>query len=288
MMFPPGSNNSIIPMFDAKLSSSIDSSRAQGQLFLPAGKFYLSSKYPHIITFHSLGILTNVNPRGAPFFLTISKPLSETFAEGWNGLPVELKRYILSFLLVKNQPISYRGPTSLEHWRTLDSSLGHLYYKLLHTTSEIATLSREIFYQENTFAIGLHRSCKYPHATHQLINKLFLIVHFADCVSHGTRGCTILGPDNSVLKALQKLSHGSFFLDNLQRVDIEFDTCYMKFVSSLWLLDEPIDIPYEGSSQLLVRSSLLPSEYMVQRLRSNLEGLFTFKGQKHHTGVLRK
>lgn len=62
----------------------------------------------------------------------------------------------------------------------------------------------------------------------------------------------------------------------------------MKFVSSLWLLDEPIDIPYEGSSQLLVLSSLLPSEYMVQRLRSNLEGLFTFKGQKQHTGVLRK
>lgn len=218
MMFPPGSNNGIIPMFDVKLSSSIDSSRAQGQLFLPAGKFHLSSKYLHIITFHSLGILTNVNPRGAPFFLTISEPLSETFAEGWNGLPVELKRYILSFLLVKNQPISYRGPTSLEHWRTLDSSLGHLYYKLLHTTSEIATLSREIFYQENTFAIGLHRSCKYPHATHQLINKLFLIVHFADCVSHGTRGCTILGPDNSVLKALQRLSHGSFGLDNLQHV----------------------------------------------------------------------
>jgi hypothetical protein len=287
MMFPPGSNNSIIPVFDAKLRSSIDCFRGQGQLFLPAGKFYLSSKYPHIITFHSLGILTNVNPRGAPFFLTTSEPLSEIFAEEWNGLPVELKRHILSFLLVKNQPISYRGPTGLEHWLPLDSSFGHL-YKLLHTTSEIATLSREMFYQENTFAIGLHRSCIYPHAAHQLIKKLFLIVHHTNCVWYGMTGCMIPGPNNSVLKALQKLSCGSFGLNNLQRVDIEFDTDYMEFVGSSWRLDEPIDIPYEGSSQLLVDNSFLLSGSMGQRLRSNLEGLFTFKGQKQHTRVLQK
>jgi len=84
-------------------------------------------------------------PSSFPIHLELSADLNVSFAQGWIKLPDELKEKILSCYLVTNYPVEGRNPIFDLQRRTL--------LQYLHSTPEIASFSRDIYYRLNTFRL---------------------------------------------------------------------------------------------------------------------------------------
>ncbi|KAF1959198.1 hypothetical protein CC80DRAFT_545576 [Byssothecium circinans] len=75
-------------------------------------------------------------------------PNPASFVSGWMSLPDELKRQVLGHNLTSSSPVR------LEDARA-NSGLNEIFMLRhhMHTTSEIASLAREVFYKTNTFEL---------------------------------------------------------------------------------------------------------------------------------------
>lgn len=74
-------------------------------------------------------------------------PLNSDFAKGWSNISTELKVEILGYILTFEEPISCPYVEDKGEFKQL--------FRLLHTTPEIAALSRHVFYSTNTITISM-------------------------------------------------------------------------------------------------------------------------------------
>ena len=107
--------------------------------------FPLEAIYPHNVSF-TLTLEAPIHLSSpSPIHVIPSGILSSRFARGWSALPTELKLAILRHNLIYSSVIWPRNANQVMH-----KSL----FPYLRMTPEIASLSRALFFAENTFIVS--------------------------------------------------------------------------------------------------------------------------------------
>ncbi|KAF2114313.1 hypothetical protein BDV96DRAFT_94708 [Lophiotrema nucula] len=137
----------------------------------------------------------------------VGDPLSADFATGWNKLPVELKMQILSYSLTIKKDFTVMPTPRMVYFTE--------YFRYLRMTTEIAEISKKVFYTENTFR------CYYEHLRSPTKQYSFQYPNptINSFIRHVEVTVSLRGP----AKFLRKLADGDYGFAKLQTAKVTLD-----------------------------------------------------------------
>ncbi|KAF2634734.1 hypothetical protein P280DRAFT_511720 [Massarina eburnea CBS 473.64] len=98
---------------------------------------------------------------GRGLVCSTTQDLGPKFAAGWNKMPDELKLRILGFALIKEEDINYdHGANVPLGWARFKRTL---LYKFLKSTPDIARLTTEAYYSNNSVQLHIHMGRDYSY-----------------------------------------------------------------------------------------------------------------------------
>ena len=236
----------------------------------------VSSRTPFMINgvkvWSSTPIHIYASEEGQHVLIQPTDGLGSEFVQGWNKLPDELKTRVLAFNLVAHKPIDY--------WSTLagpgpnKTQFDHH----LRTTSEIATLAKEIYYNRNTFSIE-ESSFSFtgqapPPGTRGGISYLAYPNPTINCLIRSLKLDMLLTDMNS--EHLIRLSNGTYGFPKLLHLEIVFTLSLgirtPEDVDSVFELLLPFSIYFGCKGKVLAKAKALgPTSKVKQQQLLDLE-----------------
>jgi hypothetical protein len=193
--------------------------RIRTPLHMPAGSWmWIVSPWPLKAIAQGSGSASQIACTEAVYFspytdtwLVPTVALDISFASGWSNLPDELKAQILGHNLTFPEAIDPREETLLA------------LYHHLRISPEIAGLTREAFYQSNTFRLRRHYGGSRRHQRHQHLQRRILLPHPSASALIRRVAIDISISRRADWSQLQKVSQGGHGFTNLRHANVVFD-----------------------------------------------------------------